>query len=51
MLFFRMNTSDGWIKYAIDVFDYLSDGHKTTFDYQIGSDPLSYKAALYRCGW
>ena len=49
VLYNRLDSGDIWVRSAIEVFDYMKDGHKTTFDYQIGLNPTDYKLALYRC--
>ncbi|XP_067947819.1 uncharacterized protein [Watersipora subatra] len=43
-----LNANDTWMKSAIDVFDFMPNGHRITFDYQIGLNPKEYKLALYR---
>ena len=48
VLIARLNSTDGWIRSAIEVFDFMKNGHKTTFDYSVGVNANDYKLALYK---
>lgn len=45
---YSIDSEDSWLKSAIEVFDHIPNGHKTTFDYSVGLNPGEYKLALYR---